>query len=101
MTVDFEDVKRRLSLGEALLVDVREQEEWDQGHLDGALFVPLSDLDNDEIPSDLPEDKTLLLYCRRGMRAMRAAAILGEHHPDCEALLCTYEELCAHLPSRT
>lgn len=95
----LEDVKREISLGEAILIDVREQEEWDTRHLDGAVFVPLSELDMDEIPMDLPDDKRLYLYCRRGARAQRAAGILGEHYKDVQPLLYSFEELCEQFPS--
>lgn len=64
----------------AVLLDVREQDEWDAGHAPGALHVPLGDL-----PSrlgDLPDDAELQVLCRAGGRAARAAAWLQENGYD-------------------
>ncbi len=64
----------------AVLLDVREQDEWDAGHAPGALHVPLGDL-----PSrlgDLPADAELQVLCRAGGRAARAAAWLQENGYD-------------------
>ncbi|MFN3826778.1 MAG: molybdopterin-synthase adenylyltransferase MoeB [Micavibrio sp.] len=59
-----------------LMVDVREQDEWDQGHIPGAYHLPLSALsENPEIFS--PHRKsTCVLYCQRGLRSRKAAEIL-------------------------
>ena len=57
-----------------LLVDVREQEEWDAGHAPDARLVPLSQLQ--ERVAELPEDTRFLVVCHSGMRSMRATAFL-------------------------
>lgn len=75
---------RNVSVGEAksdqdwLFIDVREQEEWDEGHIEGAQLIPLSTLMEGHVP-DLPKDKTILLYCRSGKRSLTAAQILNMH----------------------
>ena len=56
----------------ALLVDVREAEEFAAGHIHGAVNAPLSTLESAELPMDRP----LFLYCLRGSRSARAAGIL-------------------------
>ena len=59
---------------DAVLLDVREQDEWDAGHVDGAVHVPLG-----EVPSrlgDLPDADPLYFICRSGNRSDRAAAWL-------------------------
>lgn len=58
-----------------LFIDVREQEEWDEGHIEGATLLPLSELLNREKPN-LPKDQNILLYCRSGKRSFDAAQIL-------------------------
>ena len=40
-------VKQKLADKEAVLIDVREQAEWDAGHLDAAMLLPLSSLQKD------------------------------------------------------
>lgn len=60
---------------EALLVDVRETEEWDEGHIDGAQHVALSSLIQGNKP-ELPTDCEIILYCQKGKRGEQAAQIL-------------------------
>lgn len=51
----------------ALLVDVREQHEWDAGHMPGAIFIPMG-----EIPrrlAELPRDRDIIFSCRSGNRS--------------------------------
>ena len=56
----------------ALLVDVREAEEYAAGHIPGAVNVPLSTIESAQLPMDRP----LFLYCLRGSRSARAVGIL-------------------------
>ena len=56
----------------ALLVDVREPEEYAAGHIPCAVNAPLSTLAG----ADLPREKALFLYCLRGSRSLRAAGLL-------------------------
>ena len=63
----------------ALLVDVRTQQEYDQGALQGALHIP-----HDQIADRLTElgndkNRQIVLYCRSGNRAGKAEAILKEN----------------------
>lgn len=60
----------------ALLIDVREAEEWADGHLGGAIHLPLSRLLS-EAPR-LPERKTYITYCAHGFRSQTAARLLEE-----------------------
>lgn len=74
-------------------VDVREQSEWDAGHLEGAYHLPLSRLLEGYIPDDLPTDRPLLLYCRSGQRSQVAKSLLQSKYPLCESLDEGYDEL--------
>ena len=56
----------------ALLVDVREPDEFRSGHIPGAVNAPLSGIG----AAALPKDRPLFLYCLRGTRSLRAAGIL-------------------------
>lgn len=60
----------------ALLVDVRESDEWEAGHAPQAVHVPLGELDKAKL-ADLDEqrgDGELLFICRSGNRSGQAAA---------------------------
>ncbi len=69
------------------LVDVRQPQEYVQGHIPGARFIPLSTLENvfDDPDSPLaaaPPEKPMLFYCAHGPRAQAAARLAEEHgHP--------------------
>ena len=61
-----------------LMVDVRSQGEFDSGHLEGALLLPLERIQAD-IARAVPDRATpLLLYCRSGARSGRACEILSK-----------------------
>lgn len=67
---EFEDALRLSRKKEGLLIDVREKEEFVQGHLAGAQLVPLRHIIEDA--ERLPRDRPLLLVCRSGRRSTRA-----------------------------
>jgi sulfur-carrier protein adenylyltransferase/sulfurtransferase len=74
--VDATEARERL--GDALFVDIREQDEWDEGHIPGALHVPRGNLES-RIEGLVPEhDRELVLYCSGGSRSAFAAKSLGE-----------------------
>ena len=77
-TVALEGVPDPLPDGLHVL-DVREQLEWDHGHIDGAQHIPLSELGGrlDEVP----QDQTLVV-CKVGGRSARAVAWLAQHGRD-------------------
>ena len=62
----------------AIVVDVRAQDEYDKKHIPNAVLVPIEDLKAGDF-SKLPDkNATLLLYCRTGRRAEDAAKILAD-----------------------
>jgi rhodanese-related sulfurtransferase len=69
--IDPTEARRRVESGEAVLVDVREPEEWEAGHAPGALHRPLASLD----PSEF-EGRPVITTCRGGGRGSRAAEAL-------------------------
>jgi len=74
---DIIEVKRRLDAGEALtLVDVREESEWDRGHLPGAIHLGKGILERD-VERLFPDmDREIVLYCGGGFRSALAADAL-------------------------
>lgn len=62
------DFLTRLQEGKIILVDVREESEWQEGHVAGAVHIPLASL-NARSVSELPKDVPIYLYCRSGRRA--------------------------------
>jgi len=83
--VDPADVRRQMANG-AVVVDVRETEEFDQGHLPGARHVPRGHLES-RIEAAVPDrDAHLVLYCASGNRSALAAhtlkTLLGYEHVE-------------------
>jgi rhodanese-related sulfurtransferase len=72
--VDVETAAERLRQG-AVLVDVREPDEFDEVHAEGALLIPLGDVP--ERRGEIPPDQDTLLICRSGARSQRAAEYLA------------------------
>ena len=58
---------------EAVIVDVRETNEWDEAHIPGAILKPLSTFKLSDIPD--PGGKHLVFHCRSGRRCGMAAEI--------------------------
>ncbi len=66
-----------LKRGKPQVWDVRTPEEYQEGHIPGAINVPLSELES-EVTKLLPSKKTrLILYCRIGSRSKRGREILS------------------------
>jgi rhodanese-related sulfurtransferase len=64
-----QDVSKRRS--ELHLLDVREQDEWDAGHIEGAQHVPLGELGSRL--AEVPKAQVVVAVCRSGSRSDRAA----------------------------
>jgi rhodanese-related sulfurtransferase len=57
------------------LVDVREQEEWESGRIEGAVHIPLNDLLSGRM-EELSPDRPVVAYCRSGNRSEVAKLML-------------------------
>ena len=61
-----------------VIVDVRRQDEYDAGHIPGAILIPNESIDADP-PEALPDyDQIILVYCRSGNRSKQAAQKLTD-----------------------
>ena len=58
------------------VLDVREQLEWDHGHIEGAQHIPLSELGHRA--GEVPQDRQLLVVCSIGGRSAKAVAWLAQ-----------------------
>jgi len=93
----LDTVKEHLKTGKAILLDVREQKEWDAGRLKSAQLVPSSKLKTEtglaELLKTLPKDKVIYTHCRGGGRALACGEILKKHGYDVRPLKVGYEAL--------
>jgi len=96
-TDTLQTVKERIDGKKAVLVDVREKDEWDKGHIDGTIFLPLSELRKPDktaaLLKDVPKDKIVYTHCMVGYRSRRAADVLQREGYDVRALKEGYPEL--------
>jgi rhodanese-related sulfurtransferase len=73
-TVSAQTLKQWLDKNAAVLIDVREPQEYEEGHIKGAILMPLSTVNAGELP-DL-EGRKLVMHCKGGGRSSRACAKL-------------------------
>ena len=73
-----EEAKKMMDTQEVIILDVREQDEYDSGHIPGAVLLPVGTIDEDTAAAAIPEkDSMVLVYCRSGNRSKTAAAALA------------------------
>lgn len=91
-------VKKAVDDEKAVLVDVREKKEWDEGHIAGAIFLPLRGLQDGVTKEELkllPKDKILYVHCVVGKRAVTAANILERNGYKVRPMKPGYKEMIA------
>ena len=90
-------VHENLATHKAVLVDVREPGEWKEGHVEGAISLPLSSLkkevDTSALEHQLPKQKIVYTHCVMGVRALKAAKILEKFGYNVRPLKAGYEDL--------
>ena len=93
----LETVKKMVSEKKAILVDVRETSEWNEGHLQDAVHIPLSKikkgLSTDELTKLTGEDKVIYLHCLSGARCLDAAKRLSNTKRDLRPLEGGFDDL--------
>lgn len=64
---------------QAVILDVREQEEYDAGHIPDAVLLPVGSIDASTAQKVIPDkETTVLVYCRSGNRSKTAAKALAD-----------------------
>ena len=76
--VDATQARDRIDSGEPVVVDVREQDEWDEGHIAGAVHIPRGHLES-RIERLAPDtSRPVVVYCSAGNRSAFAAKTLAD-----------------------
>ena len=93
----LEAVKNNVKEGKAVIVDVREQSEWDAGHLKGAVLMPMSKLNNEAqaagMLKSIPKDKIIYTHCKAGGRSLICGDILKAAGYDVRPLKPGFDDL--------
>ena len=77
--ISQERAKEMMDTQQVLVLDVREQAEYDSGHIPGALLLPVGTIEEDTAAAVIPEkDTVVLVYCRSGNRSKRASQMLAD-----------------------
>ena len=72
-----EKAKEMMDTQEVVVLDVREQDEFDAGHIPGAVLLPVGTITKDTAAAVIPElDSVVLVYCRSGNRSKTASKAL-------------------------
>lgn len=69
--VDSAEIRQWMDAGQAVVIDVREPNEYAAENIPGAINMPLSSFDPAKVPA--PSDKKLVIHCRSGARCGMAA----------------------------
>ncbi|REK10935.1 MAG: rhodanese-like domain-containing protein [Planctomycetota bacterium] len=97
----LDKVQRNLAEKKALLIDVREPDEWKRGHLKQAQLVPLSELKQmssdpavrAKVEKNLSKERIIYCHCASGFRVLSAADILGKLGYDVRPLSSGFSDL--------
>ena len=77
--ISQEEAKEMMDTQDVLILDVREQEEYDSGHIPDAVLLPVGTITEESATEVIPDkDTTVLIYCRSGNRSKTAAKTLAE-----------------------
>ena len=74
-----EAAKEMMDTQEVVILDVREQHEYDSGHIPGAVLLPVGAITADTAAAVIDElDAVVLVYCRSGNRSKTASQALSD-----------------------
>jgi len=75
--ISAKDAKEMMDTQDVIIVDVRTQEEYNEGFIENAILIPNESISG--APSELPDkDAIILVYCRSGKRSKEASDKLVE-----------------------
>ncbi len=91
------EIERMAAQGDVVLLDVREQDEWNAGHLKHARLLCLSAVQEmtSAEQTGLPTDKPIYTHCKAGVRSVYATGFLRQLGFDCRPLQQGFDDLVA------
>ena len=77
--ISQKEAKDMMDTQDVIVLDVREQYEFDAGHIPGAVLLPVGTITKDTAAAAIPEsDSLVLVYCRSGNRSKTASQALAD-----------------------
>ena len=78
-SISQDQAKQMMDNGGVIVLDVREQSEFDAGHIKGAVLLPVGTINETSAAAVIPsKDSTVLVYCRSGNRSKTASDKLAK-----------------------
>ncbi len=80
--ISVQQGKAMIDRGEVFILDVRTQEEYASGHINGSTLLAVQDIPKQELTEklkEIPKNRKILVYCRSGRRSAEASGILAEN----------------------
>jgi len=90
----FAELAAERSAGDLVVLDVRRHDEWDAGHLDGAIHIPLDELE--ERLDEVPPTGVVWVHCASGFRASIAASLVERAGREVVAIHDDWDEASKH-----
>lgn len=78
-SISMDEAKEMMARDDGhIIVDVRREDEYAEGHIPGAILIPNESIEYDQ-PEELPEwEQVILIYCENGVRSKEAAQKLAD-----------------------
>ncbi|MFP4402550.1 MAG: rhodanese-like domain-containing protein [Candidatus Nanoarchaeia archaeon] len=76
-TVNVENFKEKVDSDEYIIIDIRTPEEFNQGHIEGAINIDFYESSFEEQVKNLDKDKKYIFYCRSGSRSSSALQLFN------------------------
>ena len=78
-SISQDKAKEMMDKGNVIILDVREQSEYDAGHIKGAVLLPVGTINADTAAKVIDnKDSVVLVYCRSGNRSKKASSALAK-----------------------
>jgi len=77
-TISYEEAIELYDKGQAVIIDVRTQEEYEQGHVQGAVNIPVNEILEKINNVEKDKNKVIIVYCKTGKRSRIAKKLLEE-----------------------
>ena len=75
-TINYVEAKEKIINNGAMLIDVRTKEEYDEKHIDGAVSLPLDNIESDITNVVNDKNTEIIVYCKSGARSHEAYELL-------------------------
>ena len=77
--IKSDEFKKLMKNENTVIIDNRTNEEYETGHIEGALLIDYHSSDFEDKIDELDRDKTYLIYCRSGRRSLAAMNLMKEY----------------------